>query len=220
MPNKPSLPRSMTMMDQLICSLDNGLRSSFTKPDAQRESPANSITVDPIADTPHKQQRSASLMRVNHVGEVCAQALYQGQALTSRSSEVRAKMHEAAEEEVDHLNWCFKRIEELDSHTSYLNPFWYLGSFSIGMIAGLAGDKWSLGFLAETEKQVVKHLESHLQQLPEDDTVSRAIVSQMAIDEAKHAEMAEDNGAAELPTPIKHLMRATAKLMTTLSHRI
>lgn len=220
MPDTNSMTPSMTLIDQLICSLDKGLRSSFTKPDAQRESPASSLSEDPIADAPHKQQRSASLMRVNHVGEVCAQALYQGQALTSRSPDVRARMQEAADEEIDHLNWCFKRIEDLDGHTSYLNPFWYLSSFSLGVAAGLAGDKWSLGFLAETEKQVVEHLESHLERLPEDDLVSRAIVSQMAIDEAKHAEMAEENGAAELPTSIKQLMRATAKIMTALSERI
>lgn len=216
MPPKPPL----NLIDQIICSLDNGLRSSFTKPDSHRESPATQIAHDPIADAPHKQQRSAALMRVNHVGEVCAQALYQGQAMTSRSPEVKAKMQEAAEEEIDHLNWCYQRIEELDGHTSHLNPLWYLGSFSLGLAAGLAGDKWSLGFLAETEKQVVEHLESHLERLPEEDTVSRAIVAQMAIDEAKHAEMAEDSGAEQLPTPIKHLMRATAKVMTALSERI
>jgi len=163
---------------------------------------------------------SASLMRVNHVGEVCAQALYQGQALTSRSVEVREKMNEAAEEEIDHLNWCFRRIEQLDSHTSYLNPIWYLGSFALGLGAGLAGDKWSLGFLAETERQVVEHLESHLDRLPEEDTVSRAIVAQMAEDEAKHAEMAMRNGAAELPEFIKRAMKATARIMTQLSERI
>jgi len=159
-------------------------------------------------------------MRVNHVGEVCAQALYQGQALTSRSPAVRDKMNKAANEEIDHLNWCYQRIQELDSHTSHLNPFWYLGSFTLGVGAGLAGDKWSLGFLAETEKQVVEHLESHLARLPIEDTVSRAIVEQMAADEAQHAAMAMENGAAELPQSIKKLMKLTANLMTTLSERI
>jgi ubiquinone biosynthesis monooxygenase Coq7 len=163
---------------------------------------------------------SASLMRVNHVGEVCAQALYQGQALTSRSSEIREKMNEAAEEEIDHLNWCYQRIEQLDGHTSYLNPFWYLGSFALGLGAGLAGDKWSLGFLAETERQVVRHLKSHLERLPAEDTVSRAIVTQMAEDEERHAEMAVDNGAAELPQFVKNAMTVTAGLMTQLSERI
>ena len=163
---------------------------------------------------------SASLMRVNHVGEVCAQALYQGQALTSRSAEVREKMNEAAEEEVDHLNWCYQRIEQLDSHTSYLNPIWYLGSFALGIGAGLAGDKWSLGFLAETERQVVEHLQSHLERLPEEDIISRAIVTQMAEDEAKHADMAVESGAAELPKVVKQAMKVTAGFMTQLSERI
>ena len=209
-----------TFTDNLICALDKGLRSSFTKPSSKRATPADDISDDPIRSYPHLQQRSGALMRVNHVGEVCAQALYQGQALTSRSQEVRQKMQEAADEEIDHLNWCYSRIQQLESHTSYLNPIWYLGSFAIGVTAGLAGDKGSLGFLAETEKQVVEHLESHLERLPVEDTASRAVVEQMAIDEAKHAEMAENNGAANLPTPVKHMMRATAKIMTTLSERI
>jgi len=159
-------------------------------------------------------------MRVNHVGEVCAQALYQGQALTSRSASVKNKMQEAANEEVDHLNWCYQRIEELNGHTSYMNPLWYIGAFSIGVGAGLAGDKWSLGFLAETEQQVVEHLESHLERLSEKDTISRAIVSQMIIDEAQHAQMAIDNGAAELPSVVKQLMRISAKVMTSVSEKV
>lgn len=129
-------------------------------------------------------------------------------------------MNEAAEEEIDHLNWCYQRIEQLDGHTSYLNPLWYLGSFALGLGAGLAGDKWSLGFLAETERQVVQHLKSHLERLPEEDTVSRAIVTQMAEDEARHAEMALDSGAAELPEFVKKAMKVTAGLMTQLSERI
>jgi len=201
-------------IDRLFSSLDNGLRSSFTKPNAKRQSPAQDLSNDPIDSSPVLKSQSSALMRVNHVGEVCAQALYQGQALTSRSEEVKAKMQEAADEEVDHLNW------ELDSHTSYMNPLWYVGAFAIGVGAGLAGDKWSLGFLAETERQVVKHLESHLNRLPEEDDVSRAIVEQMIIDEGEHAQMAVDNGAAELPTAIKGLMRLSAKMMTTISERI
>ena len=129
-------------------------------------------------------------------------------------------MNEAAQEEVDHLNWCYQRIKQLDSHTSYLNPLWYLGSFTLGLGAGLAGDKWSLGFLAETERQVVEHLESHLERLPENDDVSRAIVLQMAEDEARHADMAVENGAAELPDFIKQAMKVTAGFMTRLSERI
>ena len=207
-------------IDKLISSLDHGLRSTFTKPAAKRTSPAEQFNSDPIADNTPLQNKSSALMRVNHVGEVCAQALYQGQALTSRSEAVKAKMQHAAEEEIDHLNWCFERIEALDGHTSYLNPIWYLGSFALGVGAGLAGDKWSLGFLAETERQVVEHLEAHLERLPEEDTVSRAVVSQMAEDEAQHAEMAVASGAAELPAPVKNLMRLTAKVMTTLSEKI
>jgi len=161
-------------IDQLFSKLDHGLRSTFVRPRANRLSPADDIDFDPIQGQAMLKDRSAALMRVNHVGEVCAQALYQGQALTSRSPDVREKMNEAAEEEIDHLNWCFRRIEQLDSHTSYLNPIWYLGSFALGIGAGLAGDRWSLGFLAETERQVVEHLESHLERLPEEDTVSRA----------------------------------------------
>lgn len=207
-------------IEQLVSHLDHGLRSTFVRPSSNRPSPADQIDSDPIEQHPHLRDKSAALMRVNHVGEVCAQALYQGQALTSRSAEVRNKMNEAAEEEVDHLNWCYRRIEQLDGHTSYLNPIWYLGSFALGVGAGLAGDKWSLGFLAETERQVVEHLESHLELLPVEDEVSRAVVEQMAIDEAKHADMAVENGAAELPDFIKSSMKMTAKLMTTLSERI
>lgn len=207
-------------IDQLFSHLDHGLRSTFVRPSSKRASPAEQINEDPIKGHATLRNASASLMRVNHVGEVCAQALYQGQALTSRSSEVREKMNEAAQEEIDHLNWCYQRIEQLDSHTSYLNPVWYIGSFALGLGAGLAGDKWSLGFLAETERQVVAHLESHLDRLPEEDIISRAIVTQMAEDEAKHAEMAVENGAAELPTFIKKAMTATAGFMTQLSERI
>ena len=209
-----------TFIDQLFSSLDNGLRSTFAKPNAKRPSPGLGHSHDPIIDDTELQKNSAMLMRVNHVGEVCAQALYQGQALTSRSPQVRAKMQRAADEEIDHLNWCFQRIEELDGRVSYLNPLWYFGSFVMGIGAGLAGDKWSLGFLAETEQQVVEHLESHLQRLPEQDTVSRAIVEQMAEDEAIHASMAIENGAAELPETVKNLMRMTAKVMTNISEKI
>ena len=207
-------------IDQLFSSLDSGLRASFAQPSGKRASPAAGCDSDPIADNEELRQQSASLMRVNHVGEVCAQALYQGQALTSRSESVKNKMQEAAEEEIDHLDWCNQRIDELEGHTSYLNPIWYLGSFALGVGAGLAGDKWSLGFLAETERQVVGHLHSHLERLPKEDTVSRAVVEQMAIDEAHHAQMAIDNGAAELPKPIKALMKWTAGVMTSVSEKI
>lgn len=211
---------SPNFIDQLFSTLDNGLRATFSKPHARRPSPAEQFQDDPVQVDEASAQHAAALMRVNHVGEVCAQALYQGQALTSRSADTRAKMQEAADEEIDHLNWCYQRIESLNGHTSYFNPIWYAGSFALGVGAGLAGDKWSLGFLAETEKQVVDHLCSHLERLPENDTVSRAIVEQMAVDEAKHAEMAVDNGAAELPQPVKQLMRVTAGFMTRLSEKL
>ena len=213
-------PAPQSFLDQIVTALDNGLRSTFLKPDAKRLSPAQAYASDPISSKPELQQRSASLMRVNHVGEVCAQALYQGQALTSRSNSVKQKMQEAADEEIDHLNWCYQRIDELDGHTSYFNPIWYFGSFVLGVGAGLAGDKWSLGFLAETERQVVEHLQSHLGRLPVQDTISRAVVSQMAEDEARHAQMAVDSGAAELPQTIKDLMRASARVMTSVSEKI
>jgi len=209
-----------SFLEQIISTVDNGLRSTFSKPNAKRSSPASELTEDPIATDQELRKTSAALMRVNHVGEVCAQALYQGQALTSRSDSVRLKMQEAADEEIDHLNWCYQRIEELDGRTSLFNPIWYAGSFALGLGAGIAGDKWSLGFLAETEKQVVEHLQSHLEKLPEEDSVSRAVVSQMAEDEAKHAEMAIESGAAELPQSVKEMMKATAKIMTTISEKI
>jgi ubiquinone biosynthesis monooxygenase Coq7 len=218
--NHSSNQRNLSFIDQIIDNLDKGIRASLTKPSAQRISPAAAYEDDPIGGNEALRKKSAGLMRVNHVGEVCAQALYQGQALTSRSPTVRAKMHGAAEEEIDHLNWCYERIEQLDSHTSILNPLWYAGSFALGFGAGLAGDKWSLGFLAETEKQVVAHLNSHLHRLPEEDVISRAVVSQMASDEAKHAEMATKAGAAELPSPVKNLMKLSAKLMTTVSEKL
>jgi len=214
------MKQTKNILDQAISSLDNGLRATFARPKGKRPSPAMECGSDPIITDDKLRKTSAAMMRVNHVGEVCAQALYQGQALTSRSDEVRLKMQHAADEEIDHLDWCFQRIEQLDSHTSYFNPLWYFGSFVLGVGAGLAGDKWSLGFLAETEKQVVKHLHSHLERLPEEDIVSRAIVSQMAEDEAKHAEMAIENGAAELPKPIKDLMQLSARFMTTVSEKI
>jgi ubiquinone biosynthesis monooxygenase Coq7 len=159
-------------------------------------------------------------MRVNHCGEVCAQALYQGQAVTSRDPEVRDALRRAADEETEHLAWTERRIAELGGRTSLLNPLWYLGSLSIGIAAGLLGDKWNLGFLAETERQVEAHLDSHLELLPVADARSRAIVEQMRQDEINHAEMAVGFGAAELPPPVRLGMRTTAKVMTGLSYRI
>lgn len=211
---------AQNLLDQIISTIDDGLRVTFTQPHAKRPSPAIDYPADPIAEDTALQTKSAALMRVNHVGEVCAQALYQGQALTSRSPNIKLKMREAADEEIDHLNWCFHRIQELNGKPSLFNPIWYAGSLALGISAGLAGDKWSLGFLAETERQVVDHLNSHLEKLPQADSISRSIVQQMADDEAKHAQMANDEGAIELPTVVKQLMQMTAKIMTTISEKI
>jgi ubiquinone biosynthesis monooxygenase Coq7 len=159
-------------------------------------------------------------MRVNHVGEVCAQALYQSQKLFARNPEIQEMLHHSGQEEMDHLAWCETRLHELGSHTSYLNPFWYAGSFAIGMVAGLAGDKWSLGFVAETEKQVENHLESHLEKLPQNDHRSRAIVDQMRLDEIEHGQAAVQAGGASLPRPVQQMMKAMSKIMTTSAYKI
>ena len=153
-------------------------------------------------------------MRINHAGEICAQGLYQGQAITARLPRVREKMEEAAQEENDHIAWTADRIRELEGHTSYLNPLWYAGSFTLGALAGLAGDRWSLGFVAETEKQVVRHLDNHLSRLSPHDTRSRAILEQMKIDEGKHATVAIGAGAADFPGPVKRVMKFMSKIFT------
>ena len=211
--------RSPTPIDNFIGHLDLGLRTLFGNPVGERPSPSIDTTQETqLCDA--DRHRSAEMMRVNHCGEVCAQALYQGQAMTSRSQAVRSSMDAAAREEIDHLEWCQQRLEELGSRTSYLNPLWYSGSLGLGLLAGLAGDKWSLGFLAETERQVVQHLEGHLELLPEADSKSRAIVEQMKEDEAKHATMAVVEGAADLPRPLKIGMTIAAKVMTTVAARI
>ena len=159
-------------------------------------------------------------MRVNHCGEICAQALYQGQALTSRDAAIREALRGAADEETEHLAWTEQRIAELGGRKSFLNPLWYLGSLTLGLAAGALGDKWNLGFLAETERQVEAHLDGHLQALPEGDGRSRAIVDQMRLDEIQHAETAVRYGAAELPVPAKAIMKTMAKVMTGIAYRI
>ncbi len=159
-------------------------------------------------------------MRVNHVGEVCAQALYTAQAATTRDPALRRQLLEAANEETDHLAWTRQRLDALDTHASWLNPFWYAGAFTLGLVAGRLGDPWSLGFVAETERQVEAHLDGHLDRLPPGDAASRAVVLQMKEDEARHAQWATDAGAAELPAPAKALMRLAARVMTTVAHRI
>ena len=167
-----------------------------------------------------EKRQSARYMRVNHVGEICAQALYQSQALTARNPAVRENMQDAADEEIDHLAWCERRIEELGGRKSILNPLWYTGSFAIGVIAGVAGDKWNLGFVAETENQVVKHLDSHLGKLSKSDLRSREVVHQMKEDEARHEQQAKQAGAAELPAPAKGLMKCASAIMTRTAHWI
>ena len=211
--------RNYTPFDQLIMHADTALRTLFGEPVlTDRDYPADTIS-DAEFSTQEKKHITG-LMRVNHSGEVSAQALYQGQSLTSRNNDIREKLQQAAIEENDHLNWTKNRINELGGHTSVLNPLWYGGSFAIGAFAGAIGDKWNLGFLAETEHQVVEHLESHLNKLPGGDLRSRAILEQMKIDEQKHATTAIENGAAELPPPVKKLMAAMSKVMTGTAYYI
>lgn len=211
--------RRYTPFDRFLINVDQALRTVFGEPETTgRPDPARS---QPAGELSREQRRhSAGLMRVNHVGEVCAQALYQGQAVTARSAKVREAMQQAAREENDHLHWCEKRVKALDSHLSYLNPLWYAGAFGIGAAAGAIGDRWSLGFVAETERQVVRHLENHLQRLPAEDHKSRAVLEQMKGDELKHATTAVEAGAAELPEPIKGIMKLASKVMTTTAYRI
>jgi len=211
--------RNYTPFDQLIMNADTALRTLFGEPViTNRPYPAENFSESEFSD--QERKNIASLMRVNHSGEVSAQALYQGQALTSKNRDIKEKLQQAALEENDHLDWTKNRINELGSHTSLLNPLWYGGSFAIGAFAGAIGDKWNLGFLAETEHQVVEHLESHLNKLPGGDLRSRAILEQMKIDEARHATTAIDNGAAELPPPVKTLMAAMSKVMTRSTYYI
>ena len=196
-----------------MIGFDQALRTLFGRPQVtERLNPSQTIEEPELTD--QERDETARLMRINHTGEVCAQALYQGQAITAKLPEVRASMERAAQEENDHLDWCEKRLKELDNRKSLLNPFWYAGSFAIGAIAGLAGDKWSLGFVAETEHQVEAHLNEHLGRLPENDEKSRAILEQMKEDEIHHATVALEAGGTALPLPIKLAMKLTSKIMT------
>ena len=205
-------------VDALIIEADKVLRTLFASQTSVRPHPDQGLAEAGLSDA--ERQHVAGLMRVNHSGEVCAQALYQGQALTSRDPAVRDALREAAHEEIEHLAWTERRLRELGSHTSWLNPLWYAGSLTMGILAGKLGDRWNLGFLAETEKQVTAHLESHLARLPESDIKSAAIIGQMAIDETSHAHTAEALGAAQFPPVAKKLMQQTAKVMTALSYRV
>jgi len=210
---------SLSAIDQLVCNFDRALRTLApnTRP-LERRSPAESIAGSELNNDERKL--ASGLMRVNHAGEVCAQALYQGQALTARKSAQKAQLQEAADEEIDHLAWCEERLKELNSRTSLLNPAWYAASFAMGAGAGILGDKVSLGFVAATEEGVGKHLEEHLSALPEHDERSRAIVSQMLDDELKHKDNALNAGGQDFPAPVKRAMQGVAKLMTKSSYYI
>lgn len=205
-------------LDAAIIALDRGLKTVFGRPQASRPVPGQSLPDAALNE--QERRRSAALMRVNHCGEVCAQALYQGQALASKDAHIKQVLSQAAAEEEDHLAWCEQRIAELGGRTSLLNPLWFAGSLGIGYAAGRLGDAWNLGFLKETEKQVERHLHGHLERLSPQDEKTRAIVEQMKVDEAEHAHTAETLGARELPGPVKLAMKLSAKVMTTLSHRI
>jgi ubiquinone biosynthesis monooxygenase Coq7 len=210
--------RKYNGLDQLIECADNALLTLFARPKGTRKSPSSSLDEPLLNNTERKL--SASLMRVNHAGEVCAQALYQGQALTAKLPEIREEMETAAAEEIDHLNWCDERLEQLQSHTSYLNPFFYAGSFAIGAIAGALSDRISLGFVAATEDQVCRHLDSHMGRLPRADSKSRAIVDQMRIDEEEHQAAALQAGGIEFPPGVKKIMAKVSVVMTETSSRI
>ena len=206
-------PRRYTPLDKLLTHLDEALRTALgPAPRAERPSPA--ANVDESELTEPERRLSGRLMRVDHAGEVCAQALYQGQSVTAKLPTVREKMEQAAQEENDHLAWTEERIKQLGTHKSYLNPVWYAGSFTLGALAGLIGDKWSLGFVVETEKQVIKHLDDHLDELSESDNKSRVILEQMRDDEAHHATAALNAGAASFPRLVQKLMKLSSKLMT------
>jgi ubiquinone biosynthesis monooxygenase Coq7 len=206
----------MLDLDRLIVEFDKGLRTLFSQ--------AHSVRAYPDANLPEaaldeaERKNAAALMRVNHSGEICAQALYQGQALTARDPAVQQRLQQAAQEETEHLAWTARRVHELGGHLSLLNPFWYTGSLAIGVVAGLLGDRWNLGFLSETERQVGEHLQSHLDRLPPQDGKSRAIVEQMHTDEVGHADMARSLGGAELPQPVQLAMKLNARVMTGTSY--
>jgi ubiquinone biosynthesis monooxygenase Coq7 len=205
--------RHYSAIDRLIGQLDQSLRTVFgPPPQAGRPNPASSRPAIEMSRV--ERELAGRLLRVDHTGEICAQALYQGQALTARLPGVRERMEQAAAEENDHLAWTAARLNELGTHTSRLNPLFYAASFGIGAVAGIAGDKWSLGFVAETERQVVRHLDDHLVRLPPPDEKSRAILQQMKEDEGRHATVAVESGGAPLPKPVRLAMRAMSKLMT------
>jgi ubiquinone biosynthesis monooxygenase Coq7 len=210
--------KTLSALDRLLACADGALKTLSGASHAARKSPSQGNDASPLEA--NERRLSGALMRVDHVGEVCAQALYQAQALVARDDALRRQFEEAAREEVDHLAWTEERLKELGARTSLLNPLWYAGAFGIGLVAGRFGDSRSLAFVVETERQVEQHLASHLQRLPAADAASRAIVAQMKDDEARHADAALQAGAAELPLPARMLMRAAARVMTSTAHYI
>ncbi len=215
--------RQPTRLDQILAEFGHALQVLDGNIQAGRPNPAGPLSVqEPSAPGLDAQERThaAGLMRVNHVGEICAQALYRGQAAVCRDAAIQAVLLQAAAEEVDHLSWCRERLDELSSRPSVFNPLWYLGSFSLGLLAGRAGVRHNLGFMAETERQVEEHLNSHLERLPAQDRRSRAIVAQMRDDEIGHRNTAEDHGASRLPLPVRLAMRAMSRVMTTTAYRL
>lgn len=210
--------RTLTPLDRLLADAENGLATLFAKPAAERPYPA--VATPDVELSADECRHAAGLMRINHVGEICAQGLYFGQAAVARDEDTRAHLLAAAQEETDHLAWCDERLRELDSRPSLFNPLWYAGSHAIGVLAGLRGDGWNLGFVVETERQVEAHLDEHLQSLPPADLRSRAILQVMKADEARHADNALQAGARTLPPPIPTLMAAASKLMKTVAYRL
>jgi ubiquinone biosynthesis monooxygenase Coq7 len=211
--------RHYTPLDRLLSGLDHALRTvAGPAASSARENPATGIADNDLDD--RQKRHAAGLMRVNHAGEIAAQALYQGHAATARNTDVKAQMRAAAKEEKDHLAWCEQRLQELGAAPSKLSPAWYAGAFAIGTASGVLGDKWSLGFIAETEQQVCAHLDEHLAKLPDDDRRSRAIVARMRDEEEEHGAHARAAGAAELPLPVKRLMQMSSRIMTTLAYRL
>ncbi len=212
------MPRALSPFDRLLADAQNALETIAGSPPAARPNPGEDLADVVLEDT--ERRHAAGLMRINHVGEVCAQALYVGQAAVARDPQTRAQLQAAAQEETDHLAWCADRLRELDSRPSLLNPVWYAGSYAIGLLAGLRGDGWNLGFVVETERQVEAHLDEHLETLPPADARSRAILTAMKADEARHAEHAEAAGARILPQPLPALMAAASKVMKAVAYRV
>ena len=216
--NHPMTRRDFSPIDRFLIDAQNALGTVFGSARARRPNPGEGEPEIVLDDA--ERRHAGGLMRVNHVGEVCAQALYVGQAAVARDERTRTQLLAAAQEETDHLAWCAQRLRELDSRPSLLNPLWYAGSYAIGVLAGLRGDGWNLGFVVETERQVEAHLDAHLQTLPAADARSRAILTTMKADEARHAEQAQAQGARVLPQPVPMLMAAASKLMKTIAYRI